>query len=173
MSTKKKYFFPEDSSNDNLVFTRFPVTWAYLAATYHNVFCDIFRPTGAPQQKETFRLFPAMMVFRHAIELLLKAILNDVCKTAPPTNTHCVKKLFRMMRTRRGVRDALGEEGQFVEDALAELQDVDSGHAFRYGTDQHGKPCFPKMPKTVDGVRLFEICERLWGALWRVHGPVS
>lgn len=167
----KKYFFPPESSDDNLVFTKFSVSLAYLAGTFHNVFCDIFEPNARPDQKETFRLFPAMVLYRHAVELLLKAILNDVCETPPPT-THNVMELFNLICTRQCMCDALGVDVKFVQDALAELQDVDNGQAFRYGTNKQGLPCFPNMPRTVDGKRLFEICERLWRALWQVHGPV-
>lgn len=176
----KQYFFPDESPNDNLVFTKFArpakpaASWAYLAGTCHNVFRDIFSPSAAPERKETFRLFSAMMIYRHAVELLLKAIIIDVCKTTPRPVGHSLKKLFNRIRTRRDVKVTLGKDLEFVQTAIAELHSADdSSEGFRYATDHKGKPYFPDMPKTVDGKRLFENCEKLWDALWRVHGPVG
>ena len=169
MAAKKKYFFPPVSPDDNLVFTKFDPTLAFLAGTYHNVFCDIFKPLAKPESKETFRLFPAMTLYRHAVELLLKAILQDVCGETPP-NKHNLKCLFDKICKTQCVRDALGADFEFVEVAIGELHDADrTSTGFRYAVDMNGNNCFPNMPKTVDGKKLFKQCEKLWVALWQVH----
>ncbi len=173
MAEKKKYFFPPESPDDNLVFTKFDPSLAFLAGTYHNVFVDIFKPLAAPESKETFRLFPAIRLYQHATELLLKAILQDVCGKIPPNNTHHLMDLFGLICESQCVCDALGADFKFVKVALGELHDADTtATGFRYGIDKKGNPCFPNMPETVDAKKLFEVCEKLWNALWRVHGPV-
>ncbi len=170
MAAKKKYFFPPESPDDNLVFTKFDPSLAFLAGTYHNVFCDIFKPSAKPESKETFRLFPAMRLYQHATELLLKAIIQDVCGKTPPTNKHDLKYLFELICESQCVRDALGADFEFVKLALDELHEADTrATGFRYAVDKQGNPCFPNMPKTVDGKKLFDVCEKLWVALWQVH----
>jgi hypothetical protein len=169
-----KYFFPPSTCKDNLVFMRFPLRLAYLAATCRNVFVDIFSPATKPDHRDSFRLFPAMMVFRHAIELLLKAIILDVCGKQPPTDTHNLSDLFEdHVRPNASSRAVLAADEEFVSEALMELQNADPGDAFRFGFDTKGKAYFPNMPESVDAPKLFGICERLWNILWRVHGPIS
>ncbi len=173
MAAKKKYFFPPESPDDNLVFTKFHPSLGFLAGTYHNVFCDIFKPSAKPELRDTFRLFPAMRLYQHATELLLKAIIQDVCGETPPNNTHNLKCLFKRICKTQCVCDALGADFEFVKLAIGELHKADAGGTgFRYAVDKKGNPCFPNMPETVDAKKLFEVCEKLWKALWRVHGPV-
>ena len=150
---------------------KFPLRLAYLAATCYNVFEDVFSPAAKPESTDSFRLFPAMMMFRHAVELILKAIIRDVLKAHPPTNTHKVSDIFEQ-HVRGNLQGTLGDDEQFVSDALRELQDADPGDAFRFGFDKNGLPYFQNMPESVDARKVFDVCERLWGALWRVHGPV-
>ena len=51
---QEKYFFPPSTCKDNLVFMRFPLRLAYLAATCHSVFADIFSPATRPDCKDSF-----------------------------------------------------------------------------------------------------------------------
>jgi hypothetical protein len=198
MSKNKQYFFPPESSGENILFTKFPANWGFLAATYHNMFVRVFSPDAKPECRDSFALFPAMMLYRHSIELLLKAIYTKMHRTVPatqdshtwmsklahvlhirrkhpeqksPTDTHSVLKLFKMIRTRREVRNALGVEEKFVMCALTELQQLDKGDGFRYGADMRGNPSFPGMPEQINGPIVFRDCERLWNALQEVHGP--
>lgn len=169
---ERMYFFPPPTQNDNLTFMRFRLHLAYLAAACHNIFKEIFAPAAEPERKDSFRLFPAMMIFRHATELLLKAIIKDVLKNDPPTNTHKVSDIFEEHLMGK-IKWQSGTEELFVRSALRELQDVDAGDAFRFGFDRKGQPHFQDEPLTVDARKLFDVCEKLWEALCRVHGPVS
>jgi len=171
--SQDRYFFPSVSKKDDLVFARWPLRLDRLAASYHNAFLDVFSPSTRPQFKDGFRLFPAMMLFRHAVELLLKAIVKDVCNEQPPTNTHDLVRIFEIhVRPILPDRAILPQDEEFVRQALAELQDKDSGDAFRYGLDNKMREYFDNSPETVDHRKLYGVCERLWGILWRVHGPV-
>ena len=170
MAVKKKYFFPPESPDDNLNFTKLHPSLAFLAATYHNVFREIFEPLAKPELKETFRLYPAMRLYQHATELLLKAIIQDVCGETPPTDKHDLKALLEQICKNQCVCDALGADLKFVKHAIGELHIADSGGTgFRYAFDKNWNPCFSNMPKTVDGKKLFDVCEKLWVALWHVH----
>jgi len=172
----RKYFFPPKSSGDDLVFKKFDTTLAYLAGTNYNVFCDLFGPNAKPQHKETFRLFPVMTIYRLAVELLLKAIYWKIRQIPLPRrrNKHDLSWLFSLICDDEGVCKSLGAELQFVEDALHELNQADpKSDAFRFGEDMEGAVFFRGMPKSVNCKKLFSVCERLWIALRKVHGPMG
>ncbi|MDP7288886.1 MAG: hypothetical protein QGH94_12930 [Phycisphaerae bacterium] len=172
----RKYFFPSESSNADLVFKKFDTTLAYLAGTNYNVFCDLFGPDAKPQHKETFRLFPVMTIYRLAIELLLKAIYWKVhqCQLPRERNMHDLFWLFGLICNDENVCRLLGDEKKFVKDALHELNEADPGsYAFRFGEEINGTVCFDGMPMSVNCAELFDTCDRLWIALWKVHGPVD
>ena len=167
-----KCFFPPESSTDNMVFTKLDIGWFSIAVTYHNAFRDIFAPESHPESHGgTFRLFPAMLLFRHTMELLLKAILNDSCHARPPTSEHNLDKLD--VQVMQCLPNPWGDDMVFVREALSELQAVDPGTGFRYGTNKQNELHFKGQPKTVDATRLFGVCKKLWEVLMNAHGPVS
>ncbi len=172
--THAQYFFPAAcaSAQRSLCLKKFPVSWASLAATYHNVFYNLLCPSARAEYKDTFHIFPAMMIFRHAVELLLKAIIKDVCSETPPNNVHSLKKLFEICKN-ANFEDKLEKDLPFVEKAVDELQNADNGQAFRYPLDKEGNEFLPMYPEVIDADQLFKNCEKLWGALWNVHGPVT
>jgi hypothetical protein len=169
-----KYFFPEAALGcGNMILARFGPearTYASFACSFHNVFEGLM---SHPQLRgrDSFHLFPVMAIYRHALELLLKAIVQDTCEQEVP-NTHNLCGLLDRCLETRAVSSALGNERDFVEEAICELQNLDPGDAFRYAKDTKGSDYFSSQPDTVDVEEAKRTCERLWTALWRVHGPV-
>ena len=172
--TAKKHFFPPAIGDADVVFTRFARSWGALAASYFNAFRDLFSPRACPQKKDSFRLFPAMMVYRHAIELLLKAIIVNT-SGAYCGKQHSVKKLYETVKSAAEPHQHLApKHATFVDEALEELEEIDAkGQSFRYPANRNGEPHFPGMPEGVNAAKTWKTCLQLWSRLWELHGPVK
>lgn len=172
--TTRSYFFPDADESEDIVFTRFDRSWGALAVTYFNAFRDLFSPRACPQKKDSLRLFPAMMVYRHAIELLLKAIIVNA-SGAYCGREHSLKALYETVESTVDPRQHLApQDATFVGEALEELEEIDAdGQSFRYPANRNGKPFFADMPEGVNAEHTFRTCQRLWASLWRMHGPIK
>ena len=112
-----------------------------------------------------------MWLYRHAVELLLKAIIRDICGEQF-SHIHDLTGLLEQAKSSPLVMQRLGKDEQFVTQAIAELEALGSGDGFRYGENKKGELHFRGLPPEVSSKAVHDNCEQLWNAIWRVHGPV-
>ena len=118
---------------------------------------------------------PALFLFRHALELVLKSILEQSVEGAPK-NEHSLSALLK--RVQCFAKDKYQQDVPgWIVSRIDEFAAIDPGSmAFRYGQDRYGgkRSAFSSIPgETYVGLpNLQQAMEELYAALARAAGQI-
>lgn len=119
---------------------------------------------------------PALFLYRHALELVLKAILERTAE-GPPKNEHNLSALLE--RLQRFAKDEYKQDvPDWVVSRIEEFAAIDPGSmAFRYGQDRYGgkgtKPTSVPGEVYVGLPHLLQTMEELYLALAHAAGGMN
>lgn len=120
-------------------------SWWEHGNSYKDTADIVVRQALADPQSLDFVILPVCFLYRHYLELGLKALAQDASTIRgkePPKSNHDLQGLWSFIR---GVFGNAGSEMvDATESLLAEWATYDKGsYAFRYPTDKKGRPSLP------------------------------
>ena len=171
MSTEVEILFQTKGAHRSIACLDITMGFSELASCYLQAANDLIQMAVDHTEKLDVHVYPAVFLYRHSIELLLKQSIwmsNYLLGQGKSfhKNSHCLTGLWAKLK--HNAKELLAaefplskEEIEFVEKALQEYETHDLGSdSFRYPIDKKRARTHPDLTK-VDVLGLYETFNRI------------